>query len=233
MSHIYHSPLPALSPIPTCSTFSYAFPEPDPYPPNTPAFIDAPTGHTLTRASIRSLALRLAYALRTRLALPRGSTVLLFSPNALAFPIALYGAGTAGLRVSLANATYTASELAYQVKDSGAQIVFAHPALVRVTLAALADLGYSEDDARTRCVVLDYAGLSGLPAPAGHLALDDLLRLGTLEREERFDGEDADEAAFLCYSSGTTGRAKGVMVRHLRVLWRALLTPSLRVCVWG
>lgn len=42
--------------------------------------------------------------------------------------------------------------------------------------------------------------------------LSDLVGKGKLEEEEKFDGEDAHETAFLCYSSGTTGKPKGVEV---------------------
>lgn len=43
--------------------------------------------------------------------------------------------------------------------------------------------------------------------------MDDLLGQGQLEKEESFDGDAAHETVFLCYSSGTTSRSKGVEVR--------------------
>lgn len=213
---IYRSAIPDITNLPACSAFTYAFPPAtrDPYPPTAPAFIDGPTGRTLTRADVRRLALALGHGLTHALPVPlaRGSTVLLFAPNALAYPLALFGALAAGFTVSLANPAYTASELHHQFHNSGAAVALVHPTLVPIALDVLTRVGYSADEARARCVVLDYAGLSGVPAPKGHATLDGLLTHGTLVEEARFDGRDADETAFLCYSSGTTGRAKGVMV---------------------
>lgn len=42
--------------------------------------------------------------------------------------------------------------------------------------------------------------------------LSDFIGKGKLEDEEKFDGEKAHETAYLCYSSGTTGKPKGVEV---------------------
>jgi 4-coumarate--CoA ligase len=45
------------------------------------------------------------------------------------------------------------------------------------------------------------------------LRIEDLLRVGTLKEEAKFDGPLANETVLLCYSSGTTGKPKGVEVR--------------------
>lgn len=53
------------------------------------------------------------------------------------------------------------------------------------------------------------------PAPKGaesFVQFNSLLQHGKLESEERFDGDQADETVYLCYSSGTTGLSKGVEV---------------------
>ena len=52
---------------------------------------------------------------------------------------------------------------------------------------------------------LDWAGgpaASIKPDLANLIKLVDLLKLGTLKGEERFDGEQSAETAYLCYSSG-------------------------------
>lgn len=60
-----------------------------------PLFIDAPTGTTLTRGQVRTFALSLAHGLRTypHDTLCRGNTILIYSPNCLAWPIVLFGSG--------------------------------------------------------------------------------------------------------------------------------------------
>ena len=44
--------------------------------------------------------------------------------------------------------------------------------------------------------------------------MHDLLGKGKLVQEEKFPGEQANETILLCYSSGTTGKPKGVEARH-------------------
>ncbi|KAF8622704.1 hypothetical protein AX15_006795 [Amanita polypyramis BW_CC] len=44
--------------------------------------------------------------------------------------------------------------------------------------------------------------------------MEDLLKLGTLTEEEKFDGRLAHETVYICYSSGTMGKPKGVETTH-------------------
>ena len=81
----------------------------------------------------------------------------------------------------------------------------------------------SKEDAERRVILLpdDFNWVPGAKKTEakkgipGLVKMEDLLRHGKLEREERFDGVDAErETAFLCYSSGTTGKPKGVETTH-------------------
>lgn len=63
-------------------------------------------------------------------------------------------------------------------------------------------------EAKKRIIQATPAGMS-IP---GWRCVDDLLGKGQLDREEPFDGAAAHETAFLCYSSGTTSKSKGVEV---------------------
>lgn len=129
----------------------------------------------------------------------------------------------AGLRCTLANHAYTARELAFQYADSGAALVFTSEAGVGAVRAALGSQGFSAADADARIVVLraglEWAG--GPTAPraadsAGLLSVADFLGRGQLEEEERFEEPGmAGETVYLCYSSGTTGKPKGVEVSPL------------------
>lgn len=168
---IYHSHLPPLD-LPQKSIFAHLF-TPDAHgnigghPGSSPAFIDADTSTTLSRATLRALALALAHGLThpagPTLPLRTGDTVLVLSPNSIVYPVVTFGIIAAGLRCTFANSAYTANELRHQWSDSGARLVFAHPSLVP-TVAEMfrSGLGCSEEEVRRRVVVASAGWLTGV-----------------------------------------------------------------------
>ncbi|PFH52099.1 hypothetical protein AMATHDRAFT_46467 [Amanita thiersii Skay4041] len=226
---IYRSPLvaPALH---RRSIFTHVFSSSDPgmvgmYPASTPAFIDSQTGATITRGQLKSLSLDFGYGLlnHPRLArLRRGDTVLLYIPNTISFPVVLFGAVAAGIKCSPANSAFTARELAHQFTDSDSKVIITQLDGLKTVLEALSSLGISRDAALQRIVVVrpDYVWAGGVKENVdtdGFLTLEDLFSLGTLQQEEKFDGDDANETCYICYSSGTTGPPKGVETTHLNM----------------
>ena len=230
---IYTSPSPTLQ-LASESLWTFIF-HTTQHDPNLPAFIEAATGRVLSRADLRNLSLEFAHGIRTRLPqgsrLFRGDTAMIFSPNSFAWPIALFGLLAGGVRSTLTNSAYTPTELAFQYNDSRARVVFSHPDLVPVVLAMFRHLGVSGDEARRRLVVLDLGGSGAEVArKVGVLGLGDLLSHGALSEEEKFPGSQASETQLLCYSSGTTGKPKGVEVCGLVLLsgWLMLLQTTHR-----
>ncbi|KAK0494751.1 AMP binding protein [Armillaria luteobubalina] len=214
---IYPSPDPSL-PIVSRSIFTHLLAQDGDlvggHPASLPAFVDSASGTTITRAQLRSLALSLGYALQNhpRIGAKRGDTVLVYSPNSLAWPVAVFGSISAGLRTTFANNAYTSRELAHQYTDSRASYVFTTEEGLPTVREMFKTIGVSEGDK----ILLFSNSLSwagGPDAPrsprtAGLLRIDDLLSLGQLKEEEKFEGDLAQETVFLCYSSGTTGKPK-------------------------
>jgi fatty-acyl-CoA synthase len=62
---------------------------------------------------------------------------------------------------------------------------------------------------------------SDKPVPAGYIMYEELPNLGTRERFSPFDGNE-NTAALLCYTSGTTGKPKGVLYSHRSVVLNAM-----------
>ncbi|KIJ65890.1 hypothetical protein HYDPIDRAFT_109959 [Hydnomerulius pinastri MD-312] len=221
------------------------------FPATSPAFIEAATGTTISRGALRSYALQLAHSLHNlpaSLAHPKNAssapTVLIFSPNSIVWPIMVHGAAAAGFRATLANSAYTSAELAHQYTDAGAHLIFVHPTLVGVVRKMLKSCGCSEAEIRSRIVLATSTWLNGVPDPepkelSNLTRLENLLGRGELASEVSFDGARSNETVYLCYSSGTTGKPKGVETTHynltslneiLRPVWpvsKPCLTPSL------
>ncbi|KAH7104028.1 AMP binding protein [Auriculariales sp. MPI-PUGE-AT-0066] len=234
--------------LPHCSIFSLVFNSPDRHAEEQTILIDAPSGHTLRRGQFRRLAFHhlpapgtprtgllssiLPAAKQRGLPLSKGQVALVFSPNSVAYPLVFFALQAAGIIATLANASYTPRELAHQLRDSNAEAAFVHPTLLPALQAAWKELGVDADNARRRTVVIDWTPWDQVqtadPALAGFTSLAKLLTLGQLEREVSFDGKRASSApALMCYSSGTTGLAKGVESTHYNITSLVAMTRPL------
>jgi 4-coumarate--CoA ligase len=160
-----------------------------------PAIIDGPSGAALTAGDLIERIKRLAGGLTERGVLP-GGTVALLAPNMPDYPVVFHGVAWGGGTVTTINPTYTAPEIHHQLIDSGAVMLVTVPAFFEVARAAIEGTG-------VRDIVI-------IGAETG-LSLDDVMGQ-PLERQVPVDLEE--HVVVLPYSSGTTGRPKGVMLTH-------------------
>ncbi len=161
-------------------------------------------GEPITHAGLDAGASQVAAWLNTRT--EPGDRVLLAAGSSLDFLRCYLGALRAGTVVVLANPGYTAAELGHLVADSGAVLALADPEPA-ARLASLPSRGMA---------TLRIAPVSGLPADGDWR--------GTGVRGKRV--VRPGDTALLAYTSGTTGRPKGVPLSHrqLAVSIRAALT---------
>jgi long-chain acyl-CoA synthetase len=161
--------------------------------------------------------------------LGKGDRIAVMLPNTLQYPIALFGALRAGLIVVNTNPLYTARELQHQLEDSGAaailvlenfahvvQEVAPHTRLKKVLVTAAGDfLGFPKS-----VIVNHIVRRHRKQVPEWHIpgAIDfrEALRAGGKLPLNPVE-VGPEDIAFLQYTGGTTGVAKGAMLTHANV----------------
>jgi long-chain acyl-CoA synthetase len=187
-------------------------------------------GKGVTYAELDALSARFGAFLQGELGLPRGARVALMMPNVLQYPIAMFGALRAGYTIVNVNPLYTARELGHQLKDSGAEAIvilenFAHTleqvrALVPIKHVIVTSLGEMlgfPKGAIVNFVVRRVRKLVPAWTLDGHLSFGDALARGAAHTLQPVE-VGHDDAAFLQYTGGTTGVAKGAVLTHRNII---------------
>ncbi len=177
--------------------------------------------------------------LQNELRLKKGDRIAIQMPNLLQFPIAAFGALRAGLTVVNTNPLYTAKEMRHQFKDSGAKAI-----------VILANYGHLLEeilkDTPIESIIVTEVG-DQFPTPKKLLVnavikyvkkmvppfdlpqayhFNDALEIGATKPVQDVPVGSQD-IAFLQYTGGTTGVAKGAILTH-----RNIISNMLQICAW-
>jgi acyl-CoA synthetase (AMP-forming)/AMP-acid ligase II len=160
------------------------------------AIVEAGTGRSYTYGQLADSVHRLAAGLHAR-GFGRGDVLAILSPNLPEYPIAFHGVAAAGGINTTLNPLYTADEIAFQLRDSGARFLLTVPPLIEKAQEAARKSGIEE--------IFVFGDADGA-TPFGSLLADGAAPLPAIS--------PAEDLVALPYSSGTTGSSKGVMLTH-------------------
>lgn len=197
-----------------------------------PAFINMGSVMTFRKLEERSRAF--AAYLQNELKLKKGDRVALMMPNLLQYPVALFGILRAGMIAVNVNPLYTPRELEHQLNDADARAIvivsnFANTleqivANTQVKHVVLTSLGQMLPRAKGTLVDFVVKYVKGMVPKydlPGAISMRKALHKGRrLQYVKPFmSGEDI---AFLQYTGGTTGVAKGAILTHRNMVANVL-----------
>ncbi|KAL8713619.1 MAG: hypothetical protein Q9220_002481 [cf. Caloplaca sp. 1 TL-2023] len=180
--------------------------------PTRKAFIyqDSDTGRSYTYSQVKQTAIDFGKGLKAVWEWEKGDVLGLFTPNSIDTPAVLWGCHWAGGIVSPANPGYTADELTFQLKDSGAKGLVTQKALLATAVKAAERAGIPLD----RIILLG----DERDATVRFKHFQSVRNLAGTSRYRRTRPNPETDLAFLVYSSGTTGHPKGVMLSHKNIV---------------
>ena len=184
-------------------------------------------GKTLTFGEVDERSRYFAAYLQKVAGLEKGDRVAVMLPNILQYPVAVFGILRAGLCVVNVNPLYTPRELEHQLKDSGAKAIL----ILENFATTLQKVKPNADQLRT-IITTEIGDLLGFPKGFitnfvvkkvkkmvpdwqidGTVSFNQALKEGQWQTMDEVE-LGPEDLAFLQYTGGTTGVAKGAMLTH-------------------
>lgn len=195
-------------------------------------------GISLTFAELDQKVSQFASFLQNELKLKKGDRIAIQMPNLLQFPVVVFAAHRIGLIIVNTNPLYTPKEMQHQFKDSGAKaiVIMANFAnhlesiikdtdIESIVITELADLFPGPKRILVNSVIKYIKKMvPSFNLPQAY-TFRQALELGAMRPCKNVSCTH-DDLAFLQYTGGTTGVAKGAMLTHRNVLANMLQIRS-------
>ena len=185
-------------------------------------------GRTITFADLDALSAAFAGYLQG-IGCAKGARIAVMMPNVLQYPVCVFGILRAGCTVVNVNPLYTARELEHQLADSGAEVIVVVENFAHVLAEVVAKTSVRQAIVTSIGELLGFKGVivdfvlrrvkKMIPAYSlpGAVRLSDALAEGRKRPLER-RALAHEDLAFLQYTGGTTGVAKGAMLTHRNIV---------------
>ena len=208
-----------------------------------PAFCNL--GVTLTYADLERESAKFASYLQNVLRLPKGSRVAIMMPNLLQYPICIFGTLRAGMTVVNVNPLYTARELKHQLNDSKADAIVivenfactfekvaSEVSVKHVVITSIGDCCSPIKRFVVNSVIKHIKKMVPAYSLPQAVKFNDAISQGARQPFNKTDVQP-DDIAFLQYTGGTTGVAKGAVLLHRNIVANILqastwLSPLLK-----
>jgi 4-coumarate--CoA ligase len=190
------------------------------------AIVDGITNKSLTYQEAHDQSYSFAHSLH-KFGLKKGDCVAIITPNHLNFFSAFIGIGLAGATSTSINPLYSEHEILHQVTATQAKLIISHSSCIEKVLKSSGSIPV---------MVLDDPTYESLVERIGSSAAGNLLHmksfihdsLNTFDKAAFMDpvGFDSNDTYTIPFSSGTTGKSKGVMLTHKNLIANILQMES-------
>jgi len=167
---------------------------------------DGVTGETITFDQLLEMVPSVSNGLQS-LGLSTNDVVSVVLPNCIQFPLVVLGASGAGCQVSPVNSAYTLQELHGLINMSNAKLVVTDKESYEKVSNATKDMDVK--------IVLVDAEPTGAQLQKQVMSLKDVINIGKGKDLRKESLQSSSDSIFLLpFSSGTTGKPKGVKLSH-------------------
>ncbi|RIB11179.1 hypothetical protein C2G38_2250324 [Gigaspora rosea] len=214
---IFKSKYPDIK-IPQAGIYQYVTSNPNKIPDEKVIYVDGVTGRSYTFGEFKHETKKFAAGLQDKLEFKRGDVLAIFSPNQVDYPIVLLGTIAAGGKVTTANPIYETTKLSYQLIDSGVSVLIVHPEILEAAIEASIDAK----------IPASKVLLFGDKEVKGYKPYRSVLINDRVIEPIYYTPEEAKSTiAYLFYSSGTTGKRKGIEITHTNMVVRLAQVNSM------